>query len=72
MQLSQAFFQSEAGIHCGEEFWGNRQRERFVRTVESLQPRHASLTNLALFVVQDTIRRGSGARIATSCGDLGK
>ena len=70
MQLPQAFIQSEPRIHCREDFWTNRQREGFVLAVESLQPRDATLTNLALIVVEDSVAGSRGMLRVGSSSDL--
>ena len=70
MQLSQAFIQFEPGIHSGENCRVHWQREGFVLAVENPQPRHASLTNLALTVVENSVAGSRGMLRVRSRSDL--
>jgi hypothetical protein len=70
VQLPQAFLQSEPGIHCGEHFRADCQGGGFVLVVENPQPRHPSLTNLALAVVENSIL-GSYVWVICYVNDLG-
>ena len=57
MQLPQAFIHPEPGVHRRQGVCADGQADGHVLAVESTQPRHASLTNLALTVVEHPVRR---------------
>jgi hypothetical protein len=56
VQLPQAVFHAEPGIHGWQNLRANRQRYRSILVIERFQPRHTGLTNFALSVVKDLVR----------------
>jgi hypothetical protein len=57
VQLAQAFIHLESGIDRRQDRSADGQTDRLVLMVESVQPRHTSLTNFALSVVKDSVGR---------------
>ena len=55
MQLPQAFIHLEPGIHCEQNFCADGQADRRALAIECFQPRHASLTNFALPIVEHSV-----------------
>ena len=63
VQLPQAFIQIEPGINGGQYVCADGPADGLVLMIEGFQPRHASLTNLALPVIEHAV-----APSARACG----
>ena len=72
MQLPQAFIQFEPGTDRALAFPTDWQGERVVPAVECFQPCHASLTNLALPVVENAVHGKWGGPSFRRGGGFGK
>src|SRR5207244_11033898 len=61
---------TEPGVHGGYDLWVDTRTIGLALVVESSQPRHASLTNLALPVVKDSICCSGDLLLVRLFGDL--
>ena len=72
MQLPQAFIHIEPGINGRQYVCADGQAEGLVLMIEGSQPRNASLTNLALPVIEHSVRRLCAMLLIIVFGDLGQ
>jgi hypothetical protein len=72
VQLPQAFIQIEPGINGRQYVCADGQADGLVLMIEGFQPRHASLTNLALPVIEHSVRWLCAMLFVSLFGDLGQ
>jgi hypothetical protein len=72
VQLPQAFIQIEPGINGRQEVCADGQADGLVPMIEGFQPRNASLTNLALPVIEHSVHWLCAMLLISLFGDLGQ
>jgi hypothetical protein len=70
VQLPQALLQIEPGIYGSQYVCGDGQADGLVLMIEGFQPRNASLTNLALPVIEHSVRWLCAMLLISLFGDL--
>jgi hypothetical protein len=72
VQLPQAFIRIEPGVNGGQDVCADGQADGLVLMIEGFQPGNASLTNLALPVIEHSVRWLCAMLPVSLSGDLGQ